>query len=137
MVETITAQKPKFTTLIYQTKDGENITATKKDGVVTLVGDKNGVRQMELDKFIKEELPNNVKNLKLENSPEKDTVEISKPAAQAEAKETTAANEPKATQEVQSPKDTKPAAVTNPIAPTVEANDKPVEENAKKLDVVA
>ena len=73
----VAAIQPKFTTIAYQTKDGENVSATKKDGVVTLVGDKNGTRQMELDKFVKEELTNNVKNIKLENAPEKDTVEIS------------------------------------------------------------
>ena len=68
-----------FTTIIYKTKDGETVTATKKDGVVTLVGDKNGVRQVPLEDFIKKELPN-IADMKLEKSPEKDTVEISKPA---------------------------------------------------------
>ena len=40
-----------FTSFSYQTIDGENITVTKKNGMVTLVGDKNGVRQMELADF--------------------------------------------------------------------------------------
>lgn len=136
MVETITAQKPKFTTLIYQTKDGEKITATKKDGIVTLVGDKSGVRQMELDKFIKEELVNNVKNINLENAPAKDTVEISKPAAQSETKAPAAADK-ETVKETQSPKDTAPAAATNPIVPANVTENKPADVNAKKLDVVA
>lgn len=116
MVETITTQQPKFTTLIYETKDGEKVSATKKDGIVTLVGDKNGVRQMELEKFMKEELPNNVKNLQLEKTPEKDTVEISKPAAAEETKS--------------------PAAVTNPIAPVVKTEENTPEVEEKKLNVV-
>lgn len=75
---TMTTALPKFTTVKYTTKDGENITATKKDGIVTLVGDKNGTRQLPLDDFIKKELPENLENVKLENTPEKDSVEISK-----------------------------------------------------------
>lgn len=80
MAETIsmTTELPKFTTVKYTTKDGENITATKKDGIVTLVGDKNGIRELPLDDFIKKELPENLENVKLENSPKADTVEISK-----------------------------------------------------------
>ncbi len=76
MVEATAPLKP-FTTIQYQTKDGEKISATKNNGVVTLVGDKNGTRQMPLDDFMKNELPNAVP---LEKTPEKDTVEISKPA---------------------------------------------------------
>lgn len=140
MVEMVTTQPPKFTTIIYETKDGEKISATKKDGIVTLVGDKNGVRQMELDKFIKEELPNNVKNFKLENSPEKDTVEISKPAKEENKQPAPAA--------AQLPKETEKANATNPIAPASKPEEKaPVapevkaEEKAqpepKKIDVVA
>lgn len=88
MVDTAAVQPlPKFTTIVYETKDGEKISATKKDGVVTLSGDKNGVRQMDLDKFMKEELVNNVKNIQLEKTPEKDTVEISKPADSKPAEE--------------------------------------------------
>ncbi len=140
MVEMVTTQPPKFTTIMYETKDGEKVSATKKDGIVTLVGDKNGVRQMELDKFIKEELPNNVKNIKLENSPEKDTVELSKPAKE-ENKEVAPAS-------AQLPKETEKANATNPIAPAakpeakapVAPEVKPEEKTqpeAKKLDVVA
>ncbi len=44
----------KFTSFRYKTIDGENIVVTKNNGVVTLVGDKNGVRQMPLDTFMKE-----------------------------------------------------------------------------------
>ena len=62
---------PPFDTIQFMTKDGENVTATKKDGVVTLVGDKNGVRQVPLEQF-KEELPNIVQSL--ERAPEKDEV---------------------------------------------------------------
>ena len=40
---------PQFTSIQFKTKDGENIVATKKDGVVTLVGDVNGVRQVPLE----------------------------------------------------------------------------------------
>ena len=34
-----------FTTIKYKTQDGENVTATKNNGIVTLSGDKKGVRQ--------------------------------------------------------------------------------------------
>lgn len=72
MVEAVGQQQLQpFTTIKYTTKDGENVTATKNDGVVTLVGDKNGVRQMPVEDFFKNELP------RLEKSPEKDTVELS------------------------------------------------------------
>jgi hypothetical protein len=78
MTDSVSAVKPlpQFTTIKYTTKDGENVTATKKDGVVTLSGDKKGVRQMPLDDFVKKELVENLANVKLENSPEKDTVEL-------------------------------------------------------------
>ena len=125
MVEAVTAQKPpQFTTIIYETKDGEKVSATKKDGIVTLVGDKNGVRQMELDKFIKEELANNVKNLKLENSLAKDTVEISKPAPAQDIKP-----QPPVVKAEEPAKDTKPAQEAKP-------EEKPAAE-PKKLNVVA
>ena len=52
MVEAVSTAAPKqFTTVQYNTKDGETITATKKDGVVTLVGDKSGVRKMPIEDF--------------------------------------------------------------------------------------
>lgn len=76
MVEAVSTTAPKqFTTVQYNTKDGETITATKKDGVVTLVGDKSGVRKMPIEDF-KKELVANVPHL--EKTPAKDTVEISK-----------------------------------------------------------
>lgn len=78
MVEAVSTAAPKqFTTVQYNTKDGETITATKKDGVVTLVGDKSGVRKMPIEDF-KKELVANVPHL--EKTPAKDTVEISKDA---------------------------------------------------------
>lgn len=66
-----------FTTIKYTTKDGEQITATKNNGIVTLVGDKNGTRQMPLEDF-KKELLSNLPADALEKSPQKDIVEISK-----------------------------------------------------------
>ena len=78
MVEAVSTAAPKqFTTVQYNTKDGETITATKKDGVVTLVGDKSGVRKIPIEDF-KKELVANVPHL--EKTPAKDTVEISKDA---------------------------------------------------------
>ena len=78
MVEAVSTAAPKqFTTVQYNTKDGETITATKKDGVVTLVGDKSGVRKMPIEDF-KKELVANVPHV--EKTPAKDTVEISKDA---------------------------------------------------------
>ena len=78
MVDAVSTMKPlpKFTTVKYTTKDGENVTVTKQGDTVTLSGDKNGIRQMPLEDFLKKELPENVANIKLENSPEADTVEI-------------------------------------------------------------
>ena len=63
-----------FSTINY-IKDGEKISATKQGTTVTLVGDKNGTRQMPLQDFVQNELPN-AKDIKLEKSPEQDTVEI-------------------------------------------------------------
>lgn len=76
MVDAVTKPQP-FTTIKYTTKDGENISATKNNGVVTLVGDKNGVRQMPLEDF-KKELVENLPQVALEKTPEKDIVEIAK-----------------------------------------------------------
>lgn len=83
-VEATGGLKP-FQTIMYTTKDGEHCTATKKDGIVTVVGDKNGTRQLELEDFMKNELLNNVQNINLENSPEKDEVSF-KGKARREAK---------------------------------------------------
>ncbi len=100
MVEEIKAL-PTFTTIKYVTKEGENATATKNNGIVTINGDKNGVRQMPLDDFIKNELPN-VKSL--ENSPAADTVEISaKPAEKEEAPKAQEAVNAQATEEEEKP----------------------------------
>ena len=74
MVDAVTKPQP-FTTIKYTTKDGENISATKNNGIVTLVGDKNGVRQMPLEDF-KKELVENLPQVALEKTPEKDIVEI-------------------------------------------------------------
>ena len=69
-----------FSTINY-VKDGEKIAATKQGMTVTLVGDKNGTRQMPMEEFVKNELPK-AKDIKLENSPEQDTVQIGTTAKQ-------------------------------------------------------
>lgn len=88
MTEAVSAL-PKFTTVKYTAKDGENITATKNNGVVTLVGEKSGVRQMPVEEFIKNELPKDGNKVVLEKSPDSDTVIIKNksPEASAETKE--------------------------------------------------
>ena len=63
-----------FNAITYKTHDGETITATKKDGMVTLVGNKNGTRQMPLEDF-KKELVATAHDL--ERSPKTDTVSFS------------------------------------------------------------
>ena len=65
-----------FSTINY-VKDGEKISATKQGTTVTLIGDKNGARQMPLQDFMQKELPN-AKDIKLENSPAQDTVQLGK-----------------------------------------------------------
>ena len=65
-----------FTTVQYVTKDGEKYTATKDNGIVTVTGDKNGVRQMPVDDFMKN-LAENLPKVDLEKSPAKDTVNFS------------------------------------------------------------
>lgn len=86
MVESLQSVKPGFTTIKYTTKDGENISATKNNGIVTLVGDKNGIRQMPLEDF-KKELIENLADVKLENTPAKDTVELSNATPKNEPKQ--------------------------------------------------
>ena len=54
----MSVEKPQFSAIKYTTKDGENVTATKQGNTVTLVGDKNGVRQMPLNKFMQEFVQN-------------------------------------------------------------------------------
>lgn len=151
MVEAVSTAAPKqFTTVQYNTKDGETITATKKDGVVTLVGDKSGIRKMPIEDF-KKELVANVPHL--EKTPAKDTVEISKdhtevqdkdaktPAeakvkdAKVDSKEVKVADTKKAEEPAKAEKE-----VTTDKAPTegktpVEEAKKP--EIGKKLDVAA
>ena len=121
MVDQVSAPKS-FTTVMYTTKDGEHVSATKNNGRVTLVGDKNGTRQMELEEF-KNELINNCAEIKLENSPAKDTVELSKTAPAAPK------DEPKQTPAAQ--KEEPKQAATEPAKPETPA------EPGKKLDVAA
>lgn len=156
MVEAVSTAAPKqFTTVQYNTKDGETITATKKDGVVTLVGDKSGVRKMPIEDF-KKELVANVPHL--EKTPAKDTVEISKDTkaptevqdkdaktpAEAKAKVKDAKVDSKEVKVADTKKAEEPAKagkeVTTDKAPTegktpVEEAKKP--EIGKKLDVAA
>lgn len=154
MIEAVSTAAPKqFTTVQYNTKDGETITATKKDGVVTLVGDKSGVRKMPIEDF-KKELVANVPHL--EKTPAKDTVEISKDAkaptevqdkdakTPAEAKVKDAKVDSKEVKVTDTKKAEEPAKaekeVTTDKAPTegktpVEEAKKP--EIGKKLDVAA
>ena len=154
MVEAVSTAAPKqFTTVQYNPKDGETITATKKYGVVTLVGDKSGVRKMPIEDF-KKELVANVPHL--EKTPAKDTVEISKDAkaptevqdkdaktpaeakvkdAKVDSKEVKVADTKKAEEPAKAEKE-----VTTDKAPTegktpVEEAKKP--EIGKKLDVAA
>jgi len=126
MADAINAAKPlqPFTTIKYVTKDGENVTATKNNGIVTLVGDKNGTREMPLNDFMTKELVNNVKPL--ERTPGKDTVELSTKAPEtAPAEKTTAPVKA----EVPAKEETKTPAPAAPEAPKAEA--------PKKLDTVA
>lgn len=122
MVEAVQAQQPQlapFTTLKYTTKDGENITATKNNGIVTLVGDKNGTRQMPMEDF-KKELATTLP--KLERTPETDSVELS--AAKAPA-------EPAKTEDAPKPEENK-VEDKAPAEPKPETN-----EAGKKLDIAA
>lgn len=151
MVEAVSTAAPKqFTTVQYNTKDGETITATKKDGVVTLVGDKSGVRKMPIEDF-KKELVANVPHL--EKTPAKDTVEISKDPTKVQDKDAKTPAEVKVKDAKVDSKEVKVAdtkkaegpakaekEVTTDKAPTegktpVEEAKKP--EIGKKLDVAA
>lgn len=76
MVDSIQGNLPKFTTIKYVTKDGENCQATKNNGVVTVVGDKNGVRQLPQDEFMKE-FVQTLPKVNLEKTPKADTVAFS------------------------------------------------------------
>lgn len=78
MTETQSVQaKPTFTTIQFVTKDGEKCTATKNNGIVTVSGDKNGVRQLPVDQFMKELIETLPKNVNLERTPNKDKVQFS------------------------------------------------------------
>ena len=78
MAETQSVQaKPTFTTIQFVTKDGEKCTATKNNGIVTVRGDKNGVRQLPVDQFMKELIETLPKNVNLERTPNKDKVQFS------------------------------------------------------------
>lgn len=62
-----------FSEVHYTTRDGENIRAIKNNGIVTIVGDKSGVRQMSVEQF-KKELVANLDNVQLERTPTEDVV---------------------------------------------------------------
>lgn len=64
-----------FTTIAYVTKDGEKCTATKNNGIVTVQGDKNGVRQVPVDEFMKE-LAATLPKVDLARTPAQDTVQF-------------------------------------------------------------
>jgi hypothetical protein len=64
-------QLKSFSEVQYVTKNGEKCRAIKNDGIVTVVGDKSGVRQMSIEQF-KKELIANIENVQLEKTPEKD-----------------------------------------------------------------
>lgn len=65
-----------FTTIKYVTSDGEKCSATKNNGIVTIQGDKNGIRQVPYDKFMQDFLADQEK-VNLERSPSRDTVSFS------------------------------------------------------------
>ena len=64
---------PIFNEVKFVTKDGESISATKNNGVVTVVGDKNGVRQLPTNDFMKY-MVENAQNIDLERKPQNDEV---------------------------------------------------------------
>ena len=65
-----------FQAIKYTTSSGENCVATKNNGIVTIEGDKNGVRQMKQDEFMKQFVEDQSKKT-LERTPAKDTVSFS------------------------------------------------------------
>ena len=65
-----------FDAIRYTTSYGENCVATKKDRVVTIQGDKNGVRKMPLDEFMQAFIKDQQK-VNLERTPQQDTVSFS------------------------------------------------------------
>lgn len=80
-----------FTTVKYVTKDGEHCSATKENGIVTVVGDKTGVRQMPLDDFMKE-FVQTLPKINLEKSPAQDTVAFSSNPSAKPAEEKKSSN---------------------------------------------
>jgi len=66
-----------FNAIKFQTRYGENCVATKKDGVVTIQGDKNGVRQMPVEEFMETFVKDQTAKAKLEGNPDKDTLDLS------------------------------------------------------------
>ena len=72
-VEGVGNNLPKFDVIKFTTSRGENCEASKKDGVVTIVGDQNGVRQMPLEEFMPAFIEDQQK-VQLERTPEKDEV---------------------------------------------------------------
>ena len=93
MAEVQAVQQPTFTTIQFVTKDGEKCTATKNNGIVTVSGDKNGVRQLPYDQFMKELVETLPKNVDLTRTPAKDTVQFSGNEDPAIAKPATATEE--------------------------------------------
>lgn len=72
MVEAV-GSLPTFTEVRFVTKDGEHISATKNNDIVTVVGDKNGMRQLPLSAFM-QYMTENAQNLNLERQPNNDEV---------------------------------------------------------------
>ena len=93
MAEVQAVQQPTFTTIQFVTKDGEKCTATKNNGIVTVSGDKNGVRHLPYDQFMKELVETLPKNVDLTRTPAKDTVQFSGNEDPAIAKPATATEE--------------------------------------------
>ena len=107
----IQAVPNKFTTIQFTTKDGEKCTATKKNGIVTVVGDKNGIRQVPFDDFMKD-FVENLPKVDLVKTPAKDTVQFSgaeNPVQKTQEKETkTPEKAPEKTSEKTSEKELPP-----------------------------
>ena len=64
-----------FTTIQFRTSSGENCTAQKDNGVVTIQGDKYGVRKMPVNDFMNAFVKDQTN--KLERTPDKDVVSFS------------------------------------------------------------
>lgn len=112
-----------FTTIQYE-KNGEKLTATKNNGLVTITNEKGATKQMPLREFLTTELS---QIGPLEKSPEKDTVEISaKTEEDKKAEAKPAEQAPAATAEVK-----KAEAAATPAAEEKAA------EIGKKLNIAA